>query len=402
MHRFFYILSLFFLTSCVFGPATEDSTEFAGLVLGQSNFEVADTNSGASGSNAAASSLFSPKAVHFDGTKLFVADSSNNRVLIWNSAPTSNKQNADVVIGQTDKLGNTANQGGATGQSTLSNPTAVFSNGTRLFIADTGNNRILIFDTIPTSDNANADRVVGHATFTENEANRLDGDTAGVRADTLNGPTGVYYNGDKLFISDTQNYRVLIFNSLPGTNSGSADVVVGQVDKVTASTSRPLAANSLKKPSGIFAESPADAGVPRLIVSDTGNNRVLIFNSIPDSDNTSANTVIGQTGLTAGGSGTSSSKLSAPEGISHDEGTEQFLIADRGNNRVLIYDSLPGSSGASASRVLGQADFDSSGVNRNEEVDGNTLNQPYGVYTNGSIIWVADTQNARVLRFSAK
>ena len=177
---------------------------------------------------------------------------------------------------------------------------------------------------------------------------------------------------------------------------------MGQVDKVTASTSRPLAANSLKKPSGIFAESPADAGVPRLIVSDTGNNRVLIFNSIPDSDNTSANTVIGQTGLTAGGSGTSSSKLSAPEGISHDEGTEQFLIADRGNNRVLIYDSLPGSSGASASRVLGQADFDSSGVNRNEEVDGNTLNQPYGVYTNGSIIWVADTQNARVLRFSAK
>ena len=39
-------------------------------------------------------------AVYSDGTHLFVADYDNNRVLIWNNIPTSNGQAANMVLGQ--------------------------------------------------------------------------------------------------------------------------------------------------------------------------------------------------------------------------------------------------------------------------------------------------------------
>ena len=38
------------------------------------------------------------------GTKLAVSDTNNNRVLIWNSLPTSTNQAPDVVIGHTQKV----------------------------------------------------------------------------------------------------------------------------------------------------------------------------------------------------------------------------------------------------------------------------------------------------------
>ncbi len=43
-----------------------------------------------------------PQGVWIQGSKLFVADTQNNRVLIWNTIPTQNNQPADVVLGQPD------------------------------------------------------------------------------------------------------------------------------------------------------------------------------------------------------------------------------------------------------------------------------------------------------------
>ncbi|MBI4040427.1 MAG: NHL repeat-containing protein [Deltaproteobacteria bacterium] len=381
------------------GSSPDTDLEFATLVLGQKHFEEAENNSGASGSNATASSLSSPRNVFFDGTKLFVADTQNNRVLIWNTAPTVSQAAATVVIGQADMNATSANQGGTQAdRNTLFLPRAVHVKGGKVYIADTGNNRVLVYDSIPTANNANADRVIGHANFTESESNRLDNSTTGVRDDTLNEPSDVYHNGDKLFVADTGNNRVLIYNSV-GLTSSQASVVVGQPDTEKADI-RQAAANTVKSPNGVFATS--NLSIDKLLIADTGNNRILIFNSLPTSDNTSANIVMGQASMADAGSGTSRTTLSSPVDIFQDEGSEQFLIADSGNHRVVVFDSLPGANGASASRVLGQKDFTSAGANRNGKIDGNTLNTPRGVYTNGGLIWIADTQNHRVLRFPAK
>ena len=63
-------------------------------VLGQPDFET--TNPGVE------DGLNNPTSVATDGVRLAVADTDNNRVLIWNSIPTTNGTQANVVIGQPD------------------------------------------------------------------------------------------------------------------------------------------------------------------------------------------------------------------------------------------------------------------------------------------------------------
>jgi hypothetical protein len=77
---------------------------------------------------------------------LFVADRYNHRILIYNTIPTSNGASADVVIGQPNMTSNTANRGGSAGANTLYYPYGVYGDGTRLFVADRYNHRVLIYN----------------------------------------------------------------------------------------------------------------------------------------------------------------------------------------------------------------------------------------------------------------
>ena len=90
-----------------------------------------------------------------------------NRVLIWNTIAPTIDQPADVVIGQVDFKQTTSNNStvcvypgttnalplGTQGQcqASLNFPRFALSDGTRLFIADSGNDRVLIYKTIPTA-----------------------------------------------------------------------------------------------------------------------------------------------------------------------------------------------------------------------------------------------------------
>ena len=370
--------------SCVFGTAP-DVVDSAELVLGQTDFLTVSNNAGG---GVSASSLSGPQSIFFDGTKLYIADTNNNRVLIWNVNPTSNKQAADIVIGQADMTSASENRGGAIADNTLFQPTAVHVSSSKLFIADKGNNCILLYDPIPTSNGASASKVIGQANFTSGSRNR----NGTPSAQTLSDPTDVFYNGSKLFIADTGNHRVLIYDNL--LTNASAILVVGKSVFDNGDPPSAIAANTLKSPSSVYATSD------RLLICDKGRNRILLFSSIPTTDNANANFVIGQTDLTSAGSATSSSTLSGPNDI-HANGDNDLLIADKDNNRVLIYDTIPGSNGAAAHRVLGQAAFDKSSSNRGDEPKGNTLSGSAGVFSNGSTFWIADTINNRALRFAA-
>lgn len=104
------------------------------------------------------------------GNKLIVADTSylappdNSRVLIYNNLqalknrlPQSDLPPADIVLGEPDFQTAT---GGTTAQ-LFSEPVGVASDGTRLFISEWLNNRVLIYNRIPTASQAAADVVVG-------------------------------------------------------------------------------------------------------------------------------------------------------------------------------------------------------------------------------------------------
>jgi hypothetical protein len=174
--------------------------EAATLVLGQSSF-IAGNKSGAS-----ATTLYEPSDVFVAGTKLIVVDYMNNRVLIWNQIPTANAASADVVIGQKTMTNNQANQGGLSASS-LSGPRSAWVAGSKLFVSDGGNNRVLIFNTIPTSNNASADVVVGQPNFTSG--------SSALGAAGLNQPRRILVVGTKMLIADMGNNRVLIYKVLP-------------------------------------------------------------------------------------------------------------------------------------------------------------------------------------------
>ena len=106
-----------------------------------------------------------------------LADAWNHRVLIWLSMPMEDGQPADVVIGQPNFHHNDPNVKGVgsspTSQS-LNWPYGVFSDGKQLWIADTGNRRVLYYKEIPTENFAAADKVFGKPTFKERDYENND------------------------------------------------------------------------------------------------------------------------------------------------------------------------------------------------------------------------------------
>ncbi len=142
-----------------------------------------------------------------------------------------------------------------------------------LFVADTGHHRLLIWQALPDRDFAAADAVIGQADFSREGRNGKGEPSAA----TFNVPTGVAATGSILAVADAWNHRVLIWHGLPESSNQPADVVLGQVDFASVAANR-------------GGEPHADTlywcyGVTicgsRLIVCDTGNRRVLIWNEIP-------------------------------------------------------------------------------------------------------------------------
>jgi hypothetical protein len=308
------------------------------------------------------------------GSKLILTDSTLNRVLIWNSIPTSNNTAPDVVVGQANM--NTSGTG--TTASTLNSPICAISDGTKLIVSDLGNNRVLIWNTVPTSDGQPANVVVGQTNFTTG--------TSGLTASKFNGPRHVYLDNGKLFVSDANNSRVLIFNSIPTSDGASADVVVGAPNFTTNGLG--ISSSSMSSPRGIKVVGT------KLFIADSSWNRILVWNTIPTSNGQAANFVIGQPDFTSssqnrGGTIPASNSFSQPSGISSN-GTI-LAVADQNNNRVLMFHSIPSSTGASADSVLGQLDF------TKVTYTTSSVMKPQAISVCGARIFAADTNRNRVL-----
>ena len=147
-------------------PAVNGPAE---IVLGQPNFASSEENHGA---EASAASFRWPHAIAGDADSLLIADAGNHRVLGWRPAPLRDCD-ATLVLGQPDFI--TARelpyiQQGAT---RLRFPYSIASNNGRIAVADTANNRILLWDEIPRNGvNHAAAHVLGQENFNTNGENR--------------------------------------------------------------------------------------------------------------------------------------------------------------------------------------------------------------------------------------
>ena len=328
--------------------------------------------------------------VHYGG-KLFIEEYHNHRVLIYNSVPTSNNAAADVVVGQPDMLSISANQGGTTSSKGYNWPCGLEVSNGKMFVADFHNNRVLIYNSIPTANNAAADVVIGQSDMTSSSINKGLG-VASCEANTLYNPVSVKSDGTRLFIGDWNNNRVLIFNSIPTSNNASADVVIGQPNKTTNTRATPPTASSLYRPRNV------EVSGGQLFIADQQNNRVLIYHSVPASDAAAADHVIGQANMITNGLGCSAVKYYYPSFIKVSG--SKLLVQDYNNNRILIYNSIPTADNAAADNVIGQPNLVTNEAN-NGGLSARSLYLPAGVESDGTKVFIADLFNNRVLIYNS-
>ncbi|TJY64941.1 hypothetical protein E4T66_01560 [Sinimarinibacterium sp. CAU 1509] len=374
------------LNACGGSGSSSDKVELieAFNVVGQGSFAASSPNRGGS---VAADTLSQPLGnVATDGTMLFVADTSNNRVLGYSSVPADLGTAADLVFGQASMQTNTA----GTGRDHMAFPGAVFIGGGYMVVADSGNNRVLIWNAVPTASNTPPDVVVGQDDF--------DTSNSATTATRLAYPVAAIVANGRLVVADQNNNRVLIWSAVPTSNGTAADLVLGQPD--FTSYGNDDEADEMNRPAGLWSDGF------RLLVSDTGNNRVLYWALFPQSIARKADYVIGQSAFSRSTAGTSASTLRTPFGISSD-GTSIF-VADSGNNRVVEFDSFPIENGTQASAVYGQA-YDNFSTNTANDDDqdssaddspsARTLSGPSGVYVHNGVLYVSDRSNNRLMMF---
>jgi hypothetical protein len=176
----------------------------ADLVLGQSEATENLENRGAA---VSAKSFRWAHDLAGNDKVLYVADAGNHRVLGWSPTPVVDSD-ANIVFGQTDFV--TAQEFPYKPQSAnaLRFPYAIAAEDDLLAVADTANNRVLFWQTLPTEGaNLAADAVIGQSDFKSNGENRWKR----VEHDTLCWPYGIHLHKDKLAIADSGNNRVMIW-----------------------------------------------------------------------------------------------------------------------------------------------------------------------------------------------
>jgi hypothetical protein len=333
---------------------------------------------------------------------LAARDASLQRIVMLRSIPTG-PAGVDFVLGQPD---NAHIVSSPTSASVVGTVSQFLGGGKIVSIPDY--HRLLIFDTPPSYNFEPASRVVGQAGFTTNGIV----DYRGISASTLAGPADVAVSGGILAVADRGNNRVLLFNSNGSATNAPASVVLGQGDAASyvpnLDQQTPSAAR-VSGPSGVALDGT------HLIVSDTENHRVLIWNAVPTKTGTPADLVLGQKDFVSrrpnhglsdgngdGNSDTDASGFFYPMGVASD-GTHLF-VADRLNNRVLVWNSFPTTIGQPADAVIGQPDFTTVPPNAGNgpfTFTMNGLNLPAGLFLSGTSLWIADTENNRLVRWDA-
>ena len=302
----------------IFNTIPQDATALPDVVVGQADFASGTPNAGM-GTSAVGFNENVHMSVCSNG-KMFVSDRNNNRVLVYNRVPTANGTAADFVIGQLDFLSNAP----ATTATGLNHPYAAYCMADKLFVIEQGNHRILVFDPIPTASNPVASYVIGQPGFITN--------APGCTASSLNSPYEILRVGDTFFVADGGNHRVLRFDNIPTATGAAAAAVLGQASDITCSPNRGLAAPtaaSLNFPNALAAKGNL------LAVSDHTNNRTMFFD-LPITTDQSASKQIGQPDFFTATNVTppTASSVTTTKGLIFDQ--QYIWIGDGGNHRLAV------------------------------------------------------------------
>jgi uncharacterized protein (TIGR03437 family) len=327
-------------------PQQNGAFPSATRILGQDRFDTPSPNLIEGREFRFTFSTIADAAIALDTTgdtpHLYISDPYNNRVLGFADARlVAAGRKADIVIGQPDfqtALCNyPSNSADQPTQSSLCGPMGVVVDSSgNLYVADSGNGRVLRFPT-PFSHlgQQQADLVLGQRDFTS----KITDPTPR----TMAAPYGLVFIGNVgLAVSDQAHARVLLFpfsgngTFAAGTDNGKAATkVFGQPDFTTIT--RGNDDTKMNLPHHISSDTDA-----RLYVADTGNSRVLIFDSVSNVPSAGAHAAYSITGL------------HSPEGVFVSQNTGEIWVADTNNSGLALryprFDSLV-ITGASNARI---------------------------------------------------
>lgn len=319
------------------------------FVVCQDDLTTLDANT-----NDAANRCDRPYGLALLPSKLVFADSQNHRAPVFDPIPTALFPASAAALGQPSNTGNNAaNQGGAVAANTLNLPWGVAVSATSLWITDSGNHRILRYDPGALANDLPATLVLGQAAFDTNAANG-----GGPSAATLSSPAHVATDGTWLWAADRANNRVLGWRIATLVSNGtSAQIVLGQATFTDVEPNRggAIGADTLNLPRGVHADAN------RLVIADSGNHRVLIWQPVPTVNGAPATTVLGQPDFTTGtpnfgGSGTNCPNVGAGGEVGCNLGQEpptaaslarpgavwisgdRLWVADSCNHRALLFE----------------------------------------------------------------
>lgn len=333
------------------------------------------------------SSLFGPRGVllHPSGS-LWVCDTGHHRLLGWHQFPSKDNIPADIVIGQQDFYREGRNGKGEINLHSLNVPTGITAYKDGLAVADAWNHRVLIWNTLPKRNQQPADLVLGYEKPIDSGPNRK------VDAICLYWPYGVTEIDGKLLVADTGNRRILIWNNV-STSQQPADLVLGQDTFFTRDE------NAGKTISDVGMCWPHSIAIwkNKLLVSDPGNNRIMIWNSFPHESGVPCDEVLGQVDCVHGDHNQgqyypSASCLNMPYAVAANQ--KSVWVNDTANSRILIWDDLHNKS---ATYLLGQVDFNSKGDNQWKLASRASLCWPYDISVSDKKLAVADSGNNRVM-----
>jgi sugar lactone lactonase YvrE len=278
--------------------------------------------------------LNSPTGLYttFNGD-VYVADRDNHRIQLYRNGSRTGK----TVAGN-------GTAGSTTGQ--LDQPTSVTVDASsgNIFISDTDNGRIQIWSVNTTQGHtfvnglnfpsglrvdaqnyvyvveSSSDQILRWSPNGTNQTVVAGIGSARTDNRSLNTPLGIDFDasGQYLYIADCDNHRVQKWK-LPINNTEPAIAGV----TVAGGNGAGTGSNQLQNPRAVYVSKKTNA----VYVADTGNNRIT-------------RCVVGATqGVTIAGdpngvSGSSSSQLNGPSGITLDPSETYLFVSDQGNNKI--------------------------------------------------------------------
>lgn len=169
--------------------------------------------SGVDFNNAGGTLTFNhPNGLATDGTRLLICDRFNNRILVWNTPPTAWNDAPDLVLGQSNFMHN--NPGTTKDKFNWAGNVSAAANGT-LAVADTHNDRILVWSSFPTFNGQPANIAIHLPTLTPTGSGQQ-----------WSWPWGVWTDGTRLAAVATMGKTLLFWNTIPTADNTPPDYTI--------------------------------------------------------------------------------------------------------------------------------------------------------------------------------